>query len=50
MLMGKPLITDRRFIDAQNLNPINPYGSIVIGCKRLRSGINYLEKLHENNI
>jgi hypothetical protein len=49
MLIGRPLITDRESIDAQQLNPINPYGSIVIGCKKLAKGIKYLEKLHENN-
>jgi len=50
MLIGKPLITQRDFIDAQDLNPINPYGSIVIGCNKLSRGIEYMENIHENNI
>ncbi len=50
ILMSKPLITKREFIDAQDLNPINPYGSIVIGCEKLSEGIQYLEKKHEDNI
>ena len=43
MLLKKPLITKRDFIDAKKLNPINPYGSIVIGCTDLLDGIKYLE-------
>jgi len=50
MLIGRPLITQRDHIDAQDLNPINPYGSIVIGCQNLEEGIKYLENIHENNI
>ena len=50
MLISRPLITNRNFIDAQELNPINPYASIVIGCQKLKDGVKYLEKMHENNI
>jgi hypothetical protein len=45
MLMKKPLITKREFLDAQYLNPINPYKSIVIGCSKITEGLIYLEKL-----
>lgn len=43
MLVRKPLITKRSFLDVQYLNPINPYKSIVIGCENLSKGIRYLE-------
>ena len=45
ILLRKPLITSREFIDAQYLNPINPYGSTVIGCQDWRDGLKYLEGL-----
>jgi hypothetical protein len=41
MLLCKPLITKRNFIDAHYLHPINPYGSIVIGCQKLEDGMKY---------
>jgi hypothetical protein len=50
MLLRKPLITQREFLDVQYLSPINPYESIVIGCENLEEGIKYLEANHENNI
>ena len=50
MLTCKPLITQRDYIDAQYLNPINPYGSLVIGCQKLEDGIEYFGGFHANNI
>lgn len=50
MLLCKPLITKRDSLDVHDLNPINPYGSIVIGCENLKEGIKYLEANSENNI
>lgn len=50
MLICKPLITQRKIINAHYLNPINPYGSLVIGCQKFSDGVKYLEGLHENNI
>jgi len=50
MLCCKPLITKRESIDAQYLNPLNPYGSLVIGCQKLEDGIKYFGGLHANNI
>lgn len=48
MLMQKPLITRRESLDARDLNPINPYKSIVIGCKNFTEGVNYLEEIKWN--
>jgi hypothetical protein len=50
MLLQKPLITKRGFLDAQYINPINPYNSIVIGCEKLEEGIKYMGENYENNI
>lgn len=50
MLMKKPLITKREFLDVKYLSPINPYGSIVIGSKDLKEGIEYLEANYEDHI
>jgi hypothetical protein len=49
MLITKPLITKRDVLDVQYLSPINPYGSVVIGCNTLEEGIKHLEDRYENN-
>jgi len=50
MLTRTPLITERKFLDVQYINPINPYSSIVIGCETLEDGIKYMEENYANNI
>lgn len=50
MLIGKPLITKREVLDAQYLNPINPYSSIVLGCQNFEEALECMEAFYENNL